>query len=248
MSFNDLVELAVAFEYQRLGTAPTKEAMEQRIRSFVNTPDLTVLTDKPRIILGAEDFSPEITATVLWLRSFGLDISCIRLRPYNVAGQLVMESSVLIPLPEAREFQIRRENKEAQQAAPRERELIEPAQFLVLVNDDVRPVLSHIRDWVLNHPDIDEKAFQTLLSYRRSSNREWITWLQFTRWEARVAVRPEVDIDPTLYVRKSSGGWAIVRARNLEEAVQVEALLEHSMRLQGPVSSQDHDRAFQSRL
>jgi hypothetical protein len=52
-----------------------------------------------------------------------------------------------------------------------------------------------------------------------------------------VAIRPEVDVDPTLFVRKSQGGWLIVRARNIEEAVQVESLIELSMRYKGPVSA-----------
>ena len=244
MSFTDLSELLAAFESRKTKNVVSVTDAEQRIRAFVNEPDFTAVTDKPRIILGAEEFSPEITATVLWLRTFGIDITCIRLRPYNIANQILLDSSVIIPLPEARAFQIRRENKEAEQSRPREREIVSSEDFLATVNSDVRPVMDHIRAWLIQHPDLDEKAFQTSLTYRRRSDRDWLTWLQFTRWEARVAIRPEVEIDPALYVRKSSGGWPIVRARSIDEALHVEALLQLSMQFSGPVSRIDAPRAF----
>jgi hypothetical protein len=244
MSFNDLRELLSAYESRRSQLEFSTADAEQRIRSFVNEPDFIAVTDKPRIILGAEEFSPEITATVLWLRTFGMDVSCVRLRPYSVASQVLLDSSVIIPLPEAREFQIRRENKEAEQSRAREREILGPEDFLATVNEDVRPVLSHIRSWLIQHSGLDEEAFKTLLSYRRASDRDWVTWLQFTRWEARAAIRPEVDVDPSLYVRKSTGGWSIVRARNLDEAVQVEALLTLSMQYSGTVPPEIPRRAF----
>lgn len=235
MSFNDLSELLAVYESRRTQTEISAADAERRIRAFVNEPDFTAVTDKPRVIIGAEEFSPEITATVFWLRTFGIDISCIRLRPYSVGGQLLLDSSVIIPLPEAREFQIRRENKEAAQTQVRDRDVVGPEDFLSTVNDDVRPVLAHIRSWLLQHSDVNEEAFKTLLTYRRASDRDWVTWLQFTRWEARVAVRPELDVDPTLYVRKSPGGWHIVRARSVDEAEQVEALLQLSMQYHGTV-------------
>lgn len=235
MSLSDLCELLVAHEARRTKAMISVGDAEQKIRAFVNEPEFSALTDQPRIILGAEEFSPEITATVLWLRTFGIEISCVRLRPYSIGDQLLLDSSVIIPLPEARDFQIRRENKEAEQRKPRERDVVSADEFVQDLNDDVRPVVEHIREWLLKVKEVDEKAFQTLLSYRRSTDREWITWLQSTRWEARAAVRPEVDVDPTLFVRKSQGGWSIVRARSIEEAVQVESLIELSMQFQGPV-------------
>jgi hypothetical protein len=244
MSLGDLADLLASYESRRTQAEVSPSDAEQKIKAFVSDPDFTALTDKPRIILGAEEFSPEITATVMWLRTFGIDISCIRLRPYNIAGQLVLDSSIIIPLPEAREFQIRRENKAAQQDRPKEREIVSPEDFLAAVNDDVRPMLAHLRSWIMQHPEITEEAFKTLLAYRRSADREWVTWLQFTRWEARSAIRPEIDVDPALFVKKSSGGWSIVRARSIEEVIQVEALLEASMRHTDPIPDNNSPGAF----
>lgn len=59
-----------------------------------------------RIILAAADFGRELTTSVLWLRQRGIDIRCIRLRPYRLEdGRLLIDINPLIPLPEAEEFQ-----------------------------------------------------------------------------------------------------------------------------------------------
>lgn len=225
MSLRDISELLAKYESKRTGLEVISTEAERRIKEFVNEPDFTELTNKPRVILGAEEFSPETTATVLWLKTFGLDLSCVRLRPYNVEGQLLLDSSVIIPLPEAKEFQIRRDIKDAEQVLQQPREVRTPEQFLATVSDEVRPVLEHLRNWLLTRPGVREEVFKSLLSYRQESDRAWVTWLQFTRWEARVAIPPAVEADPTLLVRKSPSGWQILRARTLDEAREIESLL-----------------------
>lgn len=237
MSLKDIAELLAAFESRRAGRDVTPGDAERRIREFVDDPDFTALTDKPRIILGAEEFSAEITSTVLWLRTFELDISCVRLRPYTVDEQLLLDSSVLIPLPEAREYQIRRDNKASATGRTAPREILSASDLLATTSPEVRPSLSRIRDWLCAQDDVCETVFKTLLGYRRVTDGSWVTWLQFTRYEARAAVRPEVEFDPTLYVRKSSGGWPIVRARSVDEADQVISLLRASMQHGGPAGS-----------
>lgn len=91
------------------------EAAEE-IRGFINAPDFEEFDDKPRIILAAEQFPPEMTAALLWLRSFDVDISAVRLRPYTLDGRLLLDSEVLIPLAEAEDFLIRKEKKEIREA------------------------------------------------------------------------------------------------------------------------------------
>jgi hypothetical protein len=59
-----------------------------------------------RIILAAADFGKEITTAVMWLNDRGIDIRCVRLKPYQVAsGAIVLDIQQLIPLPEAASFQ-----------------------------------------------------------------------------------------------------------------------------------------------
>lgn len=243
MSLRDLTELHASFWSRRAGEEFSVAEAENRIPAFVDEPDFSAITYKPRIILGAEDFSAEITATVMWLRTFGLDISCIRLRPYAVERQLLLESSVLIPLPEAREYQIRRDTKDAEQITPRARETFTPEAFLATCPEEVRPLLTELRSWMLNQSGLEEEAFKTLMSYRRKSDRAWATWLQFTRWEARAAVRPELEIDPSLFVKKSADGWSIVRARSLEEIQSVKELLNRSMQIDDAAAGSEQPKA-----
>jgi len=58
-----------------------------------------------RIFLVAQDFSNEVVATVLWLNSQGLDVSCYTLSPYKHGEDLILLSQRLIPLREAGEWQ-----------------------------------------------------------------------------------------------------------------------------------------------
>ena len=78
---------------------------------------------RPRILLAARDFPQELTTSVLWLNDSGLDIRCIRLLPYRVGGELVLDVTVLLPLPEAQRYMVRIREREAEQAASTHREL-----------------------------------------------------------------------------------------------------------------------------
>lgn len=59
-----------------------------------------------RIILVSAEFSKEITSTVLWLSDYGLDIRCVRMKPYNDNGRTFVEVEQILPLPEAGAYQI----------------------------------------------------------------------------------------------------------------------------------------------
>lgn len=65
-----------------------------------------------RIVLISEDFSKELTSSVLWLREFGLAIVCYRMAAYKVEDRLFFEFQQIIPLPEAEDYQIKLRNKE----------------------------------------------------------------------------------------------------------------------------------------
>lgn len=79
----------------------------------------TIISEIPRIILASENFGKELTTCVMWLndswlRNESLDIKCIRLQPHRNGDQILIETSVVVPLPEASEYQT--------QLAQRERE------------------------------------------------------------------------------------------------------------------------------
>lgn len=65
------------------------------------------LTGEVRIVLVSADFSPEITTSVMWLNRQGLDIRCIRLRPYKMGAQILVDATQIIPLPEAADYEVK---------------------------------------------------------------------------------------------------------------------------------------------
>ena len=65
-----------------------------------------------RIVLASAEFSKELTTAVMWLNEHGLDIRCVRLKPYNDNGRLLVDVQQVIPLPEAAAYQVQVREKE----------------------------------------------------------------------------------------------------------------------------------------
>src|SRR5262249_24839928 len=80
-----------------------------QLLEFLNwsEPDDEHFAQDVRIILASADFSKEITTSVLWLNDQGLDIRCIRLRPYKDGSRLLLDVQQVIPLPEAEDYQVK---------------------------------------------------------------------------------------------------------------------------------------------
>ena len=89
------------------------EDAKTEILTFIENDDFEELNDKPRIIIVSKEYRAEVTASVIWLRKFGIDITCIKLTPYELDSNIIaFESTILIPLPEAKDFLIEVEKKE----------------------------------------------------------------------------------------------------------------------------------------
>ena len=82
---------------------------QKEIQDFLglDSIDEAEITGEVRIILVAGNFSPEITASVIWLNTQGLDITCIRLKPYKMGEQVLVDATQIIPLPEAADYEIK---------------------------------------------------------------------------------------------------------------------------------------------
>ena len=83
------------------------QAEELIIQHLENTQDTRFSSEKPRIILASEGFSSELTTCALWLNESDLDITCIRLQPYRSGAELLVETSQIIPLPEAKNYLVK---------------------------------------------------------------------------------------------------------------------------------------------
>jgi len=88
----------------------TDEA-QLRIEEFIDE-ELDNLNQSQQILLVAREYHPDVVSAVLWLRDYGVEIKCIRLRPYvDNDGDLFIIPDVIIPLPEAEDYLKRRGKK-----------------------------------------------------------------------------------------------------------------------------------------
>lgn len=237
LTLEDVAELHAEYiaRQDAPGISPT-EALE-RIRAFVSDPTFTGLDDRPRIIIAAEEFPVGMTAAVMWLRGFDVDVSCVRLRPHIVEGRVVIDSSVVIPLPEAAAFLVRRERKEAGQAsaggAPsRSRAAPIPVEeYVGRLSTRVRPLFDTVRAYLIGRDDTVETAWKGGVSYRRASDKTWITWLEATATELRVAIPPEARQEQ-FAACKLFGTWPVVGVTEPPEVAEIIRILsiEHEPR------------------
>jgi hypothetical protein len=110
MTFATLVEAHKRYLAQ---TGANPDEAERRILDFLgwDAPHEDLFCRRVRIVLVAADFSRELTTAVLWLNNHDLDITCVRLRPHDLDGRIVLDVQQVIPLPEASEFQVRMREK-----------------------------------------------------------------------------------------------------------------------------------------
>jgi len=120
MSIDKLIPYYIEYQkkYFKRDQISTEEAINQ-ITEFVEKEDFEELTNKPRIILCSENFSQEVTTTVLWLRQFNVDISCIKFVPYKLDEKIVIVPTKIIPLQEAKQYLIDIQKKQEEQASSR---------------------------------------------------------------------------------------------------------------------------------
>ena len=105
MTFDQLVE---TFARHRNRVAPDTDGAKAAILEFLGWDEVS--EDQfgldTRIVLAAADFSKELTTAVMWLIERGIDIRCVRMKPYRMGdGTVLLDIQQLIPLPEATAFQ-----------------------------------------------------------------------------------------------------------------------------------------------
>ncbi|HAU5566848.1 TPA: hypothetical protein JD264_24030 [Serratia fonticola] len=92
---------------------------KESILDFVELQDteLVEFGKDVRIILASAGFSKELTTTAIWLRDKGVDISCVKITPYNFKGEVLINAEQIIPVPELNEYQVRFREKRTEQIA-----------------------------------------------------------------------------------------------------------------------------------
>jgi hypothetical protein len=102
---------------------------------------------RPRIVLLARDFSPLVTASVVWLSEMGLDLSLVQISAFRsyVYGQAgsgtmpMISVSQLYPLREVEEFTISPERQLAKEMADAKRRVQDASTVRRLVNSESVP-------------------------------------------------------------------------------------------------------------
>jgi alkylated DNA nucleotide flippase Atl1 len=115
LTAEQVVDLYRTYERAERGHELAATEARRDLEDFIGGDSLDALDedDCPRMILVATGFPVGVTNTALWLRrNSDLDITCVQVQPYEINGEIVLASTVLIPLPEAEEYQSRLKEKE----------------------------------------------------------------------------------------------------------------------------------------
>jgi len=117
MTFEQIVEA----HQEYLARRKMERDARQAIMDFLEWEELREdqFARDVKIVLVSAEFSKELTTTVMWLNSRDLDIRCVRMKPYNLDGKVILDIQQVIPLPEAEEYQVKLRNKDMRQRASR---------------------------------------------------------------------------------------------------------------------------------
>lgn len=112
---------------------------EEALLNFLGWEDIreSDFGNEVRIFLVAAEFSTEITTTALWLSKYGLDVRCVRIKPYKLNTDVLVDVQQIVPLPEAAEYQVRIREKAQEERKAREAER-DVGRFELTIGDQVR--------------------------------------------------------------------------------------------------------------
>lgn len=108
------LDQAIATYARALSREDASIVAQKEILEFleIDSVEEAELADEVRIILVSADFSTELTTAVLWLNRHGIDLTCIRLKPYKHGSDVLIDVTQTIPLPEAADYEIKVRNRE----------------------------------------------------------------------------------------------------------------------------------------
>ena len=101
-----------------------KEHSEKLICDFLETEDFSEIelnSDDQRIIMIAANFRKEVTSTAMWLLDHNIKIKCIKVTPYELNGQVFLDTEQIIPIVDAEDYLIKIANKKQEELINREK-------------------------------------------------------------------------------------------------------------------------------
>jgi len=130
---------------------------------------------RPRIVLVAGGFPPQVTAAAVWLTEMGLDITLVEFGAYRTEHDVILTVSQMWPLPDVEDFTVsprQAEVRAVEERSLRNREVRAVTTLLTggLIEDgerltfDVTPVRVRLRDvvdgWIAEDPRRGEATWQ----------------------------------------------------------------------------------------
>lgn len=117
MTFSKAVEI---FQ-QRLRDEGKEADAEELLLEFLDweEPRGEDFANTVSIVLASAEFSRELTTSVLWLNDQGLNIRCVRLKPYRLGETTLLDVQQVLPLPEAESYQVQLRAKAEEQRRAR---------------------------------------------------------------------------------------------------------------------------------
>ena len=132
LTFDKAVEIFSDYLKQR----DDNRDAEQTLLQFLewDQPEEDAFASDVSILLASAEFSLELTSAVLWLLDHGIDIRCVRIRPYDEDGSIMIDVQQVMPLPEAEDYQVRLREKKQVERSDRKRNR-DCTKFTVIVGD-----------------------------------------------------------------------------------------------------------------
>ena len=96
-----------------------KGIAEQKISDFFDGADFETLDlnseRTQRIIFVSKEFRPEVVSATLWLRKYGINAICVKVEPYIIGSDIVLDVEQVIPSKETEEYENRAVTKSAEE-------------------------------------------------------------------------------------------------------------------------------------
>lgn len=107
-------EAAKAFQNYLGSIEDVEISARARILEFLrwSEPQEDEFAQDVKVVLFSEDFSRELTSSILWLNEKDVEITCFRMSAFRYMDRLLVDFQKIIPLKEAEDYQIKVRNKQ----------------------------------------------------------------------------------------------------------------------------------------
>lgn len=82
------------------------EIAKRKLKEFIEGNNITRFNARQRIVLVASDFDDQTLSAVAWLNSNHVDISCYRIVPAYLNGQILLDMRRILPIGEYSDFYV----------------------------------------------------------------------------------------------------------------------------------------------